>query len=172
MPPGAAWCSTPRAAATEASTWAPKPPVQKCSRRNAAASGRPGGVDLRRRRLPSEYGIERFYRDVRLFRLFEGTTQIQQLVIARNMIPITRAEPATAPPCTTAKEDTTSFQWMTASADRSSNRRRRTHDPRHRPPTPRTSWRPRVLEPSCNEHTDLEIFREMGAPRPARRDDP
>ena len=34
----------------------------------------------------SEYGIERFYRDVRLFRLFEGTTQIQQLVIARNMI--------------------------------------------------------------------------------------
>ena len=34
----------------------------------------------------SEYGIERFYRDVRLFRLFEGTTQIQELVIARNMI--------------------------------------------------------------------------------------
>ncbi|KAB2967730.1 acyl-CoA dehydrogenase family protein [Zoogloea sp.] len=34
----------------------------------------------------SEYGIERFYRDVRLFRLFEGTTQIQQLVIARNLI--------------------------------------------------------------------------------------
>ncbi len=34
----------------------------------------------------SEYGIERFYRDVRLFRLYEGTTQIQQIVIARNMI--------------------------------------------------------------------------------------
>ncbi|AYH44056.1 acyl-CoA dehydrogenase family protein [Azoarcus sp. DN11] len=34
----------------------------------------------------SEYGIERFYRDVRLFRIFEGTSQIQQLVIARNMI--------------------------------------------------------------------------------------
>ncbi|MDR0717041.1 MAG: acyl-CoA dehydrogenase family protein [Azoarcus sp.] len=34
----------------------------------------------------SEYAIERFYRDVRLFRIFEGTTQIQQLVIARNMI--------------------------------------------------------------------------------------
>ena len=34
----------------------------------------------------SEYGIERLYHDVRLFRLFEGTTQIQQLVIARNMI--------------------------------------------------------------------------------------
>ncbi|WP_407123174.1 acyl-CoA dehydrogenase family protein [Bradyrhizobium sp. STM 3561] len=34
----------------------------------------------------TEYSIERFYRDVRLFRLYEGTTQIQQIVIARNMI--------------------------------------------------------------------------------------
>src|SRR6266702_2417485 len=34
----------------------------------------------------SEYAIERFYRDVRLFRIYEGTTQIQQLVIARNMM--------------------------------------------------------------------------------------
>lgn len=34
----------------------------------------------------SEYAAERFYRDVRLFRIYEGTTQIQQLVIARNMI--------------------------------------------------------------------------------------
>ena len=33
-----------------------------------------------------DYGIERFYRDVRLFRIYEGTTQIQQVVIARNMI--------------------------------------------------------------------------------------
>jgi acyl-CoA dehydrogenase len=34
----------------------------------------------------SEYGIERFYRDVRLFRIYEGTSQIQQMVIARNMV--------------------------------------------------------------------------------------
>ena len=34
----------------------------------------------------AEYGIERLYRDVRLFRIYEGTTQIQQLVIARGMI--------------------------------------------------------------------------------------
>lgn len=34
----------------------------------------------------AEYGIERFYRDVRLFRIYEGSTQIQQIVIARNMI--------------------------------------------------------------------------------------
>jgi len=31
------------------------------------------------------YAVERFYRDVRLFRLYEGTSQIQQLIIARNM---------------------------------------------------------------------------------------
>ena len=34
----------------------------------------------------ADYGVERFYRDVRLFRIYEGTTQIQQLVIARNMV--------------------------------------------------------------------------------------
>lgn len=33
----------------------------------------------------SEYGIERFYRDVRIFRLYEGTSQIQQLIIAREL---------------------------------------------------------------------------------------
>jgi acyl-CoA dehydrogenase len=31
----------------------------------------------------ADYGIERLYRDVRLFRLYEGTSQVQQLVIAR-----------------------------------------------------------------------------------------
>lgn len=34
----------------------------------------------------AEYGIERFYRDARLFRIYEGTSQVQQIVIARNMI--------------------------------------------------------------------------------------
>jgi acyl-CoA dehydrogenase len=34
----------------------------------------------------AEYTVERFYRDVRLSRIYEGTTQIQQIVIARNMI--------------------------------------------------------------------------------------
>ena len=33
----------------------------------------------------SEYAVERFYRDVRLFRLYEGTSEIQRIVIARNM---------------------------------------------------------------------------------------
>ncbi|MCW5698606.1 MAG: acyl-CoA dehydrogenase family protein [Rhodospirillales bacterium] len=34
----------------------------------------------------ADCAVERLYRDVRLFRIYEGTTQIQQLVIARNMI--------------------------------------------------------------------------------------
>lgn len=34
----------------------------------------------------AEYKAERFYRDVRLLRLYEGTTQIQQLIIAKNML--------------------------------------------------------------------------------------
>jgi acyl-CoA dehydrogenase len=31
----------------------------------------------------ADYGIERFYRDVRIFRIYEGTSQIQQIIIAR-----------------------------------------------------------------------------------------
>ena len=31
----------------------------------------------------AEYGIERFYRDVHIFRIYEGTSQIQQVIIAR-----------------------------------------------------------------------------------------
>ena len=34
----------------------------------------------------SDYAAERFYRDVRIFRLYEGTSQIQQMVIAKNML--------------------------------------------------------------------------------------
>ncbi|MBU3719547.1 MAG: acyl-CoA dehydrogenase [Burkholderiaceae bacterium] len=34
----------------------------------------------------NEYKVERFYRDVRLLRLYEGTTQIQQMVIGRHLI--------------------------------------------------------------------------------------
>ena len=40
----------------------------------------------------SEYAVERFYRDVRLFRIFEGTSQIQQLVIARRILDLSSAE--------------------------------------------------------------------------------
>lgn len=34
----------------------------------------------------SEYPVERLYRDVRLFRIYEGTSQIQQLIIARETL--------------------------------------------------------------------------------------
>ncbi len=34
----------------------------------------------------SEYAVERLYRDVRLFRIYEGTSQIQQTIIARDLV--------------------------------------------------------------------------------------
>jgi len=34
----------------------------------------------------NDYPVERFYRDVRLLRLYEGTTQIQQLIVGRTML--------------------------------------------------------------------------------------
>ncbi|NVJ68904.1 MAG: acyl-CoA dehydrogenase family protein [Alphaproteobacteria bacterium] len=34
----------------------------------------------------ADYGIEQLYRDARLFRIYEGTTQIQQLIIAKDVI--------------------------------------------------------------------------------------
>jgi acyl-CoA dehydrogenase len=34
----------------------------------------------------NDYKVERFFRDVRLLRLYEGTTQIQQLVIGKYLM--------------------------------------------------------------------------------------
>jgi acyl-CoA dehydrogenase len=39
----------------------------------------------------ADNGIERYYRDVRLFRIYEGTSQIQQIVIARGMVKAAQA---------------------------------------------------------------------------------
>ncbi len=41
----------------------------------------------------ADYPVERFYRDVRLFRIFEGTTQIQQLLIARETLKAFSGDP-------------------------------------------------------------------------------
>lgn len=38
----------------------------------------------------ADYGIEQLYRDARLFRIYEGTSQIQQLIIARDVIKSTQ----------------------------------------------------------------------------------
>ena len=39
------------------------------------------------------YAVERLYRDVRLFRIYEGTSQIQQVVIAKQALaPFRRSE--------------------------------------------------------------------------------
>jgi acyl-CoA dehydrogenase len=36
--------------------------------------------------------VERLYRDARLFRLYEGTSQIQQLIIARQVFRVAKAK--------------------------------------------------------------------------------
>ena len=57
-----------------------------CRPRCAAASPIARSRSTAARATWPDSPIERFYRDVRLFRLYEGTSQIQQLVIARHMI--------------------------------------------------------------------------------------
>ncbi len=54
--------------------------------RGGLPGGRPGGADPRRVGLPAGIPVERLYRDARLFRLYEGTSQIQQLIIARQVL--------------------------------------------------------------------------------------
>jgi len=39
----------------------------------------------------ADYPAERHYRDARLARIYEGTSQIQQLIIARNLIRAAKA---------------------------------------------------------------------------------
>ncbi|MDF5983490.1 acyl-CoA/acyl-ACP dehydrogenase [Pseudomonas aeruginosa] len=83
----AAWSSTPRGSATKAAIVGTEASCAKlfasemCGRVADRAVQIFGGAGY-----IGDYGIERFYRDVRLFRIYEGTTQIQQLLIARNMI--------------------------------------------------------------------------------------
>jgi len=38
----------------------------------------------------ADHGIERFYRDVRLFRIYEGTSQIQQMIVARETLKLAK----------------------------------------------------------------------------------
>jgi hypothetical protein len=85
------WCRRWRSASTASR---PAPPTPMCRMRVSCAKlfatemvGRVAdrGVQVHGGAgYINEYPVERFYRDVRLLRLYEGTSQIQQLVIGRN----------------------------------------------------------------------------------------
>ncbi len=86
MPP-AAWCWTPRARADQGESIATlaaccklfaSEMVGRVADRAVQIHGGAGYV--------ADYAVERFYRDVRLFRIYEGTSQIQQIIIARSML--------------------------------------------------------------------------------------
>ena len=78
--------SPPRRTLTPALT-APRPVVrQVLLQRDGRPRHRPGGPGARRRRLYARRPGRAHYRDARLFRIYEGTSQIQQLVIARQAL--------------------------------------------------------------------------------------
>ena len=45
-----------------------------------------GAADLRRLRLLKDYPVERHYRDAQITEIYEGTSEIQRLVIAANLL--------------------------------------------------------------------------------------
>ena len=72
----------------------------------------------------ADFGIERFYRDVRLFRLYEGTSQIHQLNIARRTLAQPRAEPRRRPPpCSSSSSPPPRCCWRCCARRRPRRRR-------------------------------------------------
>jgi len=79
----AAWCSTRRDATIRARTYACSLDVQILRLRDVRASHRPCSPDPRGAGYLAGTPVERLYRDARLFRLYEGTSQIHQITIAK-----------------------------------------------------------------------------------------
>ena len=53
---------------------------------DARSGGRPGRTDPRRHGVHARVPVERFYRGARLLRLYEGTSEIQRLIIASPLV--------------------------------------------------------------------------------------
>ena len=58
--------------------------------RGRAARHRPGGAALRRPRRDAGVKVEELYREIRALRIYEGATEVQKLVIAREMLKCAR----------------------------------------------------------------------------------
>ncbi len=82
----APWSPMPRRPTRRARTAASAPPRRKYFASEAVGRIADRACDPRRFWLHPRRPVERLYRDVRLFRIYEGTSQIQQLVIARELL--------------------------------------------------------------------------------------
>lgn len=66
---------------------APRPvQLQAVLHGDARSGGRPGRTDPRRHGVHARLPVERFYRGARLLRLYEGTSEIQRLIIANQLV--------------------------------------------------------------------------------------
>lgn len=54
--------------------------------RNRAARNRPCGADLRRQCVRVGVKVEALYREIRALRIYEGATEVQKIIIAREIL--------------------------------------------------------------------------------------
>ena len=64
---------------------------------DGAARHRRGGADVgRTRRRAAAQPVERLYREIRALRIYEGATEVQQLIVARELLREAKASQAAA----------------------------------------------------------------------------
>ena len=84
--PGAHWSATPRGSGHRRRPWDCAVGGEVVLHRNGRQGRRSRGPGSRRQRLYARGPVERIYRDVRLLRLYEGTSEIQRLIIGADLV--------------------------------------------------------------------------------------